>query len=124
MNVFGGGNSLPPDKQPVGVDAVGRTGDKGAEVAALYNFQPTYILRLHHAYLVHLIGENRVQDIQLENIPFNKPVQICKQLCGGKPSVPRQKAVGAWAAGWQTAPAEMSHSRLEHRIVCIVVDGQ
>lgn len=118
------GNAVAAHQQPVGVDAVGRAGDKGAVVLPVLDRQVAEFLRLDDADLVHLVGQGLVQHVEDEGVPFRQLVQVGEQLGAGQPAVAGQHRVGAGAAHRKAAALDVADADLQSGLVGAVVDGQ
>ena len=55
-------------QQPVGVDAVRRTGDQRTQLLAVLDLQMREVRRLHDPDMIHLIGKGLIQDRQRERV--------------------------------------------------------
>ena len=70
---------VPPDQQPVGIDALGGAGPQGTQILAQLDGQILDDVGLHDADLVHLIGQRLFQHMEHEQIPHRQLVQIREQ---------------------------------------------
>ena len=89
---------VSPDQKPVGVDAVRRACDQGAQILAFFNLEVREILRLYDPDMVHLVGEGLIEDRHREGVSFPELIEVCKKPRRGKSPVPGKQAVGALSA--------------------------
>ena len=73
------------NQQPVGVDAVGGAGEERAVIHAFHDEKVLKFGGGDDLDLVHLIGQDLVQDRDLEGIAQFQSVQIGKELGAGRP---------------------------------------
>ena len=106
----------PAHQQAVGVDAVWRTGDQGAVVFPLLNLQSLHILGLYDQDLIHLVGRDLVEDVDMEHIPLHQLIQVGKQGGRGQAPVPGEHPVDAVAANGEGTALQRAHARLQHAL--------
>ena len=61
-----------PRKQPVGVDAVGRTGDQRAQIEIGIRLEQIQLIGQDDMDLIHLIGQHLIQHAQGEEIAHSQ----------------------------------------------------
>ena len=112
---------MPAYEHPVRVNTVRRAGKQCTIVLPFLNSQIRKIRRLYDADLVYFIGQSSVQDIQLECVPNDQLIKICKEPCLRQPAVAGQHAMTALASDRQTCAGKMTHSILKNlRIRCVI----
>ena len=79
---------MSPDQQAVGIDAIRRAGDQGAEVTALHDLKVGDLGRLHDADLVHLIGEDPSSTRSTKTSPSWSLSRSVKSFALGRPLWP------------------------------------
>ena len=108
----------------MGIDAVGRAGDEGAQILIGVDFQPLGLIGQDNADPVHFVGEDLLHGAQAENITLRDLVKIREQPGRGQAAMSGQNAVGALSAHGQRTALDMSHGDLQHLFIRGVIDGQ
>ena len=74
-------HSVPCHKQPVGIESVGRAGDKRAKVLSPSDAQGFGFVRHHHCDALHLVGEAAVERRHREAVARLHMIQILGCFC-------------------------------------------
>ena len=117
-------HTVSAHQKSMGIDAVGRAGDEGAEILARDDPQGIGLMRLNDENLVDLIGENLIQNAENKGIALREFIEVGKELGTGQAAVPGKHAVGAFTADRQAGPIQMANSDLQHGFIGAVVDRQ
>ena len=112
-----------PDQESLGIDAVGGAGQQGAVVLPFLNSDQGDVVRLYDADLIHLVGQDLIEDGECKGIPGLHAVQMGKEQGRGQAAVGGNNAVGAGTSDGQAAALKMSGGDAEDRIRCTVVTG-
>ena len=107
----------------MGVDAVRRARDEGAQILPFFDCQCGQVVRLDNQDLIHFIGHHFVQHADHKLIPCHQLIQIGKELRAGKAAMPRQNAVGAFPPYRQAGPVQMPNGDLKHLVLRAMIDG-
>lgn len=110
-----------PDEHPMAVDSVRRAGDKGAVITVFDDLQLVQLLGFHNAYLIHLIGQGLIEDMEHKRLALGHFIQIGQQSRAGEAPVPGQHAVGRRPPYRKRCPVQMSHGDLQHAVLRAVV---
>lgn len=66
-------------QKPMGIHAVGGTGEQCHQILAGLHRQALSILRLYHLNVIHLIGQCLIQHMNQKMITQLQLIQVCKQ---------------------------------------------
>lgn len=108
----------------MGIDAIGSTGNERALVAVVINGQGGNVLRIHDEYLIHLIGENLMQDTDQELIPFHDLIQIGEELGAWETSVAGENGMRPLSSHGKAGPVQMADGDLEDALIGAVVNRE
>ena len=108
----------------MGIDAIGRAGDQGAEFLLLVDEQVAHIVRQDGFNLIHLINKGLVQHRDPEGVAHLQFVQIREQLCAGQAPMCRDSRMGTLSCNRKAAALNVSAGMVQHRGVRAVIDGQ
>lgn len=117
-------DAVRPDKQTMGVDAIGCTGHQRDNVLAGENCQFIDLGGEDNEDLLHLVGQNLVQNIDREGIALDDMVKVGEKPCAGQTPVTGNDGVRTCSADRQAAALNVTGSDLQHALACSVVDGQ
>lgn len=115
---------MPPDQQPVGVDAVGRAGHQGTVVLPRLHAEGRKVGRLDDQDLVALVSVCAVEDRQRPYIPLDDLVEIREEAGARQAAVTGQNAVGRLAPYGETAARDVADGDLKDGLVHPVVNRQ
>ena len=117
-------NAVRADKESVRVDAVRSTGDEGAQIPSLEDFQAFHLIGQYDLDLVDFIAQRLADDLKHEAVSDLHFFQIGKQARRGKTGMAGQNSMGIFAAYGKGAPFQVAYALLEHRIGGPVINGQ
>ena len=115
---------VAPHQQAARIHPVGRAGHQCDQVLSGQNVQILRVVRLHLKDLVHLIGKDAVQHVDIEVVPGTQQVQIGEQCGGGQSPVSGEHAMGIRTAHRKRGALQVSHAPLQDLLAGPVVDRQ
>ena len=118
------GNPGTTHQQPVGVHPIGGTGDESTQILTWGDPQQAGVVGQHGVDLHHLIRQGFIQNMKIEHITGGELLQIGEHLLACHAAVPRENAVGAFAAHREGAAQQMPDSPFQRIIFRSVVYGQ
>ena len=108
----------------MGVDAVGRAGDEGDQVASRDLAQGVGLLGLDDGDVVDLVLEGLPQGGDVEDVALLELVEVVEHGRGGQPGVAGEDCVGGGAADRQARAEQVPDAFRQGAAVGAVVDGQ
>ena len=108
----------------MGIDAVGRTGDKGAEVLPFCDLEDLHLVGIDDDDLVDLIGQGLVEDAHEEDVAQLDLIEVGEELGAGQAAMARQNAMAGRAADGKRRALDMADGDLQYGGVDAVVDRQ
>ena len=124
LNSFAVLHTHSTHKQAVGIDTVGSAGQESAVVLALDGLQVACLRGEHHLDLIHLIGEDTVENGYPEPVANLQFIEVGEQLGAGQTSVTREDTVSRITAHRESSSGEMTDADLQDFLSDTVVNGE
>ena len=105
------------------VHRVGRAGDERHQVQAGLGGQLRQLVGLDHVFIVHAVGHNVIEHVDVELVAHLELVEAGEQLGRGQAAVTGEHAVAALAPDGQGRLLDMPHALGEHVLGGAVQDG-